>query len=221
MPNSVKKIILLVLTVVSLFAVVFGFFQEASWSSQDHVMHNLRIQAIQQLIQKKFNRFVTIPFGPGNDIMHLTWSITYPDYPDYTVTTGINLQDDLDLLLEKKLQGMNGLYHILSNVSPDSFTLSDEEINQLYKVYLFKTQQDLEDLWYVVSSYRTRINNDADRRKNNISISYRNIGNIRVLNPDEEFSFMNEVHNDHAVKYWTRDFVAGRAIMWGITKVPW
>ncbi len=175
---------------------------------------------IQQLIDKKFDRFATIPFGPSNDTMHITWSMTYPDYPKYIVVTGIQLQDDLDVLIQKKLQTVDislSLSSPFSSFSADTFILSDEEIKQLQHVYLFKSQQDLEDLWYVVSSYRTRTNNDAAWRKDNISISYRNIGNVRVLNMQQTFSFMDEVHKEPGD--WKRYFVDGRAIMWWLARV--
>ncbi|MFA6256557.1 MAG: VanW family protein [Candidatus Absconditabacterales bacterium] len=225
--NNLGKRILIVFSgftvlFVSTLAVAFGFFQEGTGGNQEVLVQDLRIQAIQQLIEKKFDRFVTIPFGPGSDNMHLTGSTTYPDYPDYIVNTGIQINDDLDILLEKKIQKLNNdrpFYSSLTKFFTDNLTLNDDEIKQLQNVYLFKNEKDLKGLGYVVSSYRTRINNDADWRKNNISISYRNIGNVRVLNTNEEFSFMNEVHNDTAVKYRTRGFVAGFAIMGGITKV--
>ncbi|HBB04773.1 TPA: hypothetical protein DCZ39_07975 [Patescibacteria group bacterium] len=173
------------------------------------------MQAIQQLIDNKFTHFATMPFGPGNDNMHITGSMTYPDYPDYVVKTNIFLQDDLDVLLAKKMKEQpvaRSFFAKLTNTSSDTLVLSTGEIQQLKKVYLFKNEKDLKDLGYVVSSYRTRINNDVDWRKNNISISYRNIGNVRVLNTQQQLSFMDEVHYDPAIK-WKRDTVSGLAIM--------
>lgn len=223
---SGRRILLLlsvsVLTLVSTLAFAFGYFQEGTWSSQNQLAQTLRIQAIQLLIQNKFDRFVTMPFGPGNDNMHLTWSQVYPDYPEYTVNTGIDLEDDLDILLKKKILKFNNnrpFYSSLTKFSTDNFTLNEEEINQLQNVYLFKSQQDLKDLWYVVSSYRTRTNNDAAWRKDNIAISYRNIGNVRVLNTQQQLSFMDEIHYDPAVNNRKRDTVSGLAIMWGVTSV--
>lgn len=202
--------------------IAFGFLQENNWWEQDNFVQSLRTQAIQQLIDYGFNHFATLPFGPGNDNIHLTGSISYPDFPDYTVNTGIVVKDDLDVLLENKVQKLisNAPFNLnLTKLSPEIFTLSEEDIASLQNVYLFKNEQDLKDLWYVVSSYRTRINNDADWRKDNIAISYWNIGNIRVLNPQETFSFMDEVHYDPANNDWKRPFGDGRAIMWGVTKV--
>lgn len=189
----------------------------------DDVMHTLRMQAIQQLIEKGFDRRETMPFGePWSDYIHLTGSQTYPDYPDYSTTTGINVQDDLDILLEKKISNLGMLHTIaykLFEMPWKGLIFDDAEIKDLQKVYLFKTEQDLKDLWYVVSSYRTRINNDQKRRSDNIMISYNNIGNVRVLNPDQELSFMTEVHYEPDT--YKLAMVDGWAIMWGLTRVKW
>jgi len=211
----------LMMIFISTIAFAFGIFQEGDWWDQQ-LVQSLRIRAIQQLIAKKFDRFVTMPFGPGNDNMHLNWTTTYPWYPDYTVKTSINIQDDLDILLEKKILKLgiwSSLYSQLTNISFDKITLDDEDISQLQTVYLFKNQQDLKDLGYVVSSYRTRVNNDEQRRKDNIMISYRNIGNVRVLNPEQEFSFMHEIHYNPNIKDHKRDTVFGLALMWWVTSI--
>ncbi|MEI7563708.1 MAG: hypothetical protein WCJ39_09055 [bacterium] len=65
------------------------------------------------------------------------------------MNTGINLEDDLDKMLEKKILKMNNdrpFYKDLATFVKDTLTLSDEEIQQLQKVYLFKNEQDLKDL---------------------------------------------------------------------------
>lgn len=230
MKQSGKRIFILlgaiVLTFASTVAFAFGFFQEGTWTNvsqeQEKLLQNLRIQAVQQLIDKKFTRFATMPFGPGNDNMHLSWSMTYPNYPEYTVKTGISLQDDLDILLQKKVQELDAQRPFFSNLAKFSTTnlvLNTGDIRQLKKVYLFKNQKDLNDLGYVVSSYRTRVNNDAAWRKDNIAISYRNIGNVRVLNTQQQLSFMDEIHYDSKAKNRKRDTVSGLAIMWWVTSV--
>ena len=217
-----RKIFIFFLAIVSTLAVAFGFFQEGTWLSQNQLFQALRVQVIQQLIDAKFDHFVTMPFGPGSDNLHLTWSLVYPDYPEYTFTTDIDVQDDLDILLEKKIQDLASdrpFYVGLATYLQDKIALTATEIDQLQKVYFFKNEEDLKALWYVVSSYRTRINNDANWRKDNISISYRNIGNVRVLNTQQQLSFMDEIHYDASAKDWKRDTVSGLAIMWGVSSV--
>jgi hypothetical protein len=118
-------------------------------------------------------------------------------------------------LIENKIKEFDGDRSVigrLADSSMETITLDDADLQQLKTVYFFKNDQDLRDLGYVVSSYRTRTNKDAAWRKDNIFISYLNIGNIRVLNTQEEFSFMNEVHADTSIKPRSRGFVAGYGI---------
>jgi len=59
------------------------------------------------------------------------------------------MQDDLDILLTKKIQELsvsNNVYYKLTNSIPQQLTLNKEDIQQLKKVYLFKNEQDLKDL---------------------------------------------------------------------------
>lgn len=132
------------------------------------------------------------------------------------MTTGIVVQDDLDILLLKKIEELydhRSRFGKFSEPSFDELVLTSGDIQQLKTVYLFKNEQDLKDLGYVVSSYRTRINNDADRRKDNIYISYRNIGNTRVINAHQQLSFMDEIHYDASDNNRKKDTVSGLAIM--------
>lgn len=62
------------------------------------------------------------------------------------MNTGIQLQDDLDILLAKKIQDNKRSFFSILTKSANAFTLSDEEIGQLHQVYLFKSDQDLKDL---------------------------------------------------------------------------
>jgi len=50
--------------------------------------------------------------------------MTYPDYPDYVVNTGVAMEDDLDILLEKKMSEQS----FYAKLSADPIILSDEEI---------------------------------------------------------------------------------------------
>lgn len=225
MSSFMRKLIVFILVFVALLLTAATFavnYRQDTDQSQDSVLHTLRIQAIQALIASGFDRFVTMPLGPGSDFLHLTWSQVYPEYPGYYVTTGVTVQDDLDLLLSKKIEELyahRSRFGRFSAPDFDEIVWTDTDIQQLKTVYLFKTEQDLKDLWYVVSSYRTRTNNDADRRKDNIFISYRNIGNVRVLNSDQQLSFMDEIHYDPAAKNRKKDTVSWLAIMWGVSSV--
>lgn len=140
------------------------------------------------------------------------------------MNTGIVLEDDLDVLVYKKIDEIYTNRTWLQKFSAPSFeniVWTDEDIKNLEKVYLFKDDQDLKDLWYVVSSYRTRTNNDPSWRQANIFNSYWNMGNVRVLNPDQELSFMEEIHYEASAGDHKRDLAFGLANIWGLNMVKW
>jgi len=218
--KSLKKLLFGILLISSELGVMFalGTFAandtESPASHQDQFMQDVRINAVKQLVASGFDRFVTLPLGRGNDFMHITGSMTYPDYPDYVMATGIVLEDDLDQLLVEKMKKLSigdYLSYQFSAFSFDNFALSEEEIAGLKSVYLFKSEQDLKNLGYVVSSYRTRTNTDDSWRADNIFISFRNVGNVRVINPGQEISFMDEIHYDPNIDNGKRDLADGRA----------
>jgi|GEM_PF-4931313 len=65
------------------------------------------------------------------------------------MTTGITVQDDLDILLLKKIDEAytnRSRFGKFSEPSFDELVLTSDDIQQLKTVYLFKTQQDLNDL---------------------------------------------------------------------------
>lgn len=65
------------------------------------------------------------------------------------MTTGISVQDDLDVLLLKKIEEVyanRSRFGKFSEPSFDEIVWTDEDLQQLHKVYFFKTEQDLKDL---------------------------------------------------------------------------
>lgn len=70
-----------------------------------------------------------------------------------------------------------------------------------------------------MSSYRTRINTDQSRRADNIMISFWNIGNVRVLNPGQEISFMDGIHYDSRTGDHKLNLAYGRANVGGMRMV--
>lgn len=227
MSSFARKIIIFLLVFVALLLTAATFainVQDSDTSVQDSTLRSLRLHTIQTLITSGFDRFVTMPLGPGSDFFHLTWSQDYPEYPDFYLTTGMNVQDDLDILLVKKIEDLyqhRWWFGKFSSPSFDDILLDSGDIQQLQTVYLFKTEQDLKDLWYVVSSFRTRINKDPTWRQANIFNSYRNIGNVRVLNPDQELKFMDEIHYDPTAGDHKRDLASGMANVGGLNMVKW
>ncbi len=210
--------------VLSAVTVARNFVQEGDISADMTVVQELRIQMIEQLIANGFDRFVTMPFGPGSDHIHLTWSEIYPDYPEFYIVQEIDVQDDLDMLLSQKIDELYSNRSWFQRFSEPSFvdiSLTTEEILSLESVYFFKSQADLEALWYVVSSFRTRINTDPKWRQDNIMISYRNVGNVRVLNPSQVLKFMDEIHYNPAHNNHKRDLASGMANVGGLRMIRW
>ncbi len=161
-----------------------------------------RIKIVKQLISQWYDKFITTPYLPWTFSLHLSWSTDYPEYPDFIVQQNISRFDSLDLVLRNHFsQYKKEISHYFIYGKSFDYRLLDIQLNtweihQLKNVYLFKSLKDLKDLWYLVSSYRLRTNTDATYRRNNIYNSYYNIWNVRILNPGEEFSFMDEIHYD-------------------------
>jgi len=110
-------------------------------------------------------------------------------------------------------------YH--SFVDLQKIKITPHEYNQLDDILLFKTQEDLEALDYVLSSRRLRINEDADYRRYNIKTSFHNLHNVRIINPGKTFSFAHNVHKNAYVDDGKFYFTEGYAYLWsqGLVKV--
>ncbi len=226
---KINKIAILMMSMILslVFGVAAEFIQQETQSKVvfDYTWfyQELRMSYIQRLIDMGFDRFETKPFGPWNHNIILSW-IDIDWYPDYQVNYTIQDLDDLDLLISQKLQKISLNHSIgyrLPDISDIWLNLTSQDIDWLDKVYFFKTSQDLKDLWYIVSSYRTRTNTDEPWRQDNIMISYRNIWNTRVLNTDQVLSFMQEIRYDPQVKDWKKDLASWRANIWWLVKVRW
>ena len=207
---------------LSAVTVAINYFDFDDDSDRTLLLHTLRIEALGALLDQGFDRFATFPFGPGYDFIHLTGAQSTGDYPTFYLTTGIDVHDDLDQLILQKIDQAytdRARYQKFAQPSFEDIIWTEEDFASLKTVYLFKNEQDLKDLWYVVSSYRTRVNNDAARRSQNIMISYWNIGNVRVLNPQQQLSFMDEIHYDPNANNRKKDTVSGLAIMGGVSSV--
>jgi len=186
-----------------------------------------RISIIEKLIDKKFDRFVQMPYAPWTWNINLSGDFVYPDYPDFIVHKWIYDEDFLDWHLRKffrqyknELANFFVYWDIPENVD-FSFTISESTISEWNNIFLFKSTQDLYDLGYVVSSYRLRENNDPQYRRTNIFVSLHNMWNIRILNPWEVFSFNNYTNYnkdswDHTIQFWL-----WYGNIWGIRSVRW
>lgn len=218
MSFSIKKIFIVLLlsifVLLSAATVAISYFDYHDDTDRTLLLHALRIDALEALLDQGFDRFATFPFGPGYDFIHLTGSYTVETYPDYYMTTGIDLHDDLDQLILQKIDQAYAnriRYQKFSQPSFDDIVRTQEDIQSLQTVYFFKSEKDLKDLGYVVTSFRTRINEDPNWRQANIFNSYRNMGNVRVLNPGQKLKFMDEIHYEPNAGDHKRDLASGMA----------
>jgi sensor domain CHASE-containing protein len=75
MSSFARKIIIFLLVFVALLLTAATFainVQDSDTSLQDSTLRSLRLHTIQTLITSGFDRFVTMPLGPGSDFFHLT-----------------------------------------------------------------------------------------------------------------------------------------------------
>jgi len=188
----------------------------------------VRILIISQMVEDWFDRFVTMPYNPGTGKMVLSGTTVYPEYPDFVVKQHIVKEDSLDVFLrdvivQKRFQVASALvYGDVSLLKDFEINVSQDNIDQWNNIFLFKNNQDLHDLGYVVSTYRIRTNNDPYYRRRNIFVSLRNMGNVRVMNIGDEFSFLNEARlqkgmKDHRIAFtsWYGNIGGIRAVSGG------
>lgn len=143
---------------------------------------NARSGITVQLISRWWTDFVQVPYHDGQ------WAIVTKkdNWEDWKVTTTITDQDDLDKFLDEALAS-SWVYEIV---------LSSDIYEQWGPLFLFKNDDQLRLLWYDVISHRTRINTDAEYRRENIARSFKHIGTVRVLNAWETVNFLEASNFD-------------------------
>lgn len=142
------------------------------------ILTEVRQTVIKQLMQQGFDGFVTQPYRSSLGILQ-----THPNNRTQRVLNqNIPTKDQIDILLYE---------FINSKQSPWGDLLIPQEVYKNRKgIYLFKNASDLQNLWYTVVSHRERLNTDAEYRRANIATAFREIGNLRVLNPWQSISYL-------------------------------
>ncbi len=162
--------------------------QLSTATSKDAFVWILRRMLISQLITNGFDGFAQRPFASSD----ASWMITTDKSSEVRVSSPIFAQDALDRYLADAW------------ASVELWTTVDVEFTippRLYKqrkgnVFLFKTTEDLQALWYQLVSHRERTNNDDAYRRTNIAQAFDQIGHVRVLNPGDEISYMQDSNFD-------------------------
>jgi hypothetical protein len=170
----------------------------------------IRLLILKTMISKWFSGFIPTPFTDGNNKIGLLFNT---GFVDFVLLEDITQKDVLDnLIINKLIQYKNKISH---SIPTNGLTITQQEYENLHDIYLFKSNEDLYKLWYEVVSYRYRTSHDAAYRRYNISLAFSMLGNIRIINPHETFSFQNTIRNvDQANLWW--NFKVWFAIVGGV-----
>ena len=154
----------------------------------------IRVKYIDFLIKKWFTWFVKKPYDG------VSFDITRSWY-EYKINS-ISEKDMVDEIIEDQIKD----FFIWDKFYINKWILISSK-SSLSWIYLFKTKEDLINLWYEIISFRSRQNNDLEYRRHNIYTAFKNIWNILVINPSEITSFMKNIDFDMKerknYKYWT------------------
>jgi hypothetical protein len=167
----------------------------ANSSSKSTAHEIIRTSIIKQLLQKNVVDFIQKPYA-----WNANFALTVKS--GAVVTTSIEEQDDLDLIIN------NALIRIWTGQQNIIFSKTD--IEALGKIYLRKNTQDLKNIGYQVASSRYRTNYDPSYRRHNIITAFSYLGHIRVLNPGDEFAYLASINYDPKTK---KNYKNGLAIV--------
>ncbi len=178
-----------------------------SSDSFDQFVDKVRIDFVKYLLAHQYSQFITQPYiwDANEAIVLQSW--------DYTLMKPIFAEDGLDVLLSNKLSWFADHFTNIKRYLPSlafiSVTIDSQEYANLWAIYLFKTEQDLRDLWYKLISWKTRANVDKEYRRYNIMTAFKNIGNVRLIMPGETFNLAREIH--YTPYNGNADYVSGYA----------
>ena len=181
-------------------------------NSYEAFIAKIRITLVQSLMQEGYSNLIDKPYGKeGNNAIIVSWS-------DFIVNKNIEKKDNLDTLIEKTFLFFSWDFTEIKKykelITFQTLQISTEDIKNIWAIYLFKTEQDLRDLWYQLISRRTRVNTDKDYRRHNIKTAFANIWNVRMILPQETFSLQKEFHYRPGNTEGKAAFVSGYAIFW-------
>lgn len=155
-------------------------------ATKDEFLVLMRRTMLRGLIEQWFDGFINLPYKD----LDTSWLISADlATSSVYVSSPVYEWDALDLWLMSQypwfdLQARDVV------LSPSTYG------TRKWQVHLFKTTEDLEALWYELVSHRTRINKDEGYRRTNIATSFDQIGHVRVLNPGDELSFLEDSNFD-------------------------
>ncbi len=164
----------------------------------------VRSDLISQLTEKKFADFRRIPFSEADGLLTIdgSWKILFSGTTDEI--------DQLDQLLSEFLSWYSWFFSgdavLIKNpkISAD-IEISPSQWEMFQDIFLFKSQKELNSLWYEVISSRHRKNDDEAYRRHNIKTAFAKLGNIRVVNMSWTLSFLWNIDlNNPKVRSYAR-----------------
>lgn len=153
--------------------------QNILWNEKNH--NDIRREIVRVLLKNGWDSFIQRPYIWDNRSI----SVHEDNRQSYSVDIEVSMRDDLDIFIEKALLSEDAVIE-----------LSPQDYKNWWKIVLFKSLQDLQYLWYDVVSHRKRFTNDKEYRRFNISKSFSLLGQVRVINPWETISFLEDSQFD-------------------------
>lgn len=168
----------------------------------DQFFRKIRVSIVQSLLNMQYSNFITQPYQDWTNLITVqSW--------DFTIHTAIETKDMLDTLLTNKLSlfrsDFNQIKKLNKHLEFSAIDVTAQDYQDLWAIFLYKTEQDLRDLWYELISRKSRINTDVEYRRRNISAAFHNIGMVRLLKPGEIFSTLKELH--YVPNQWLYNYV--------------
>lgn len=171
------------------------------FDTKDEFLRLIRRRIVSQMVDHGFDGFVQLPYG----VTDASWLVTTdPSTGVVYASTPIYEDDLLDHYLRKHFADLPELW--LSWLETQDVILSPSIYhNRKGAIHLFKTTEDLAAIWYGLVSHRVRTNNDADYRRANIATAFDQIWHVRVLNPGDELSYMQDSNFDPGAQQLYQD----------------
>ncbi len=140
-----------------------------------------------ELITQWYDWFLQRPYWFDST----SWMLQFDsDTSEVFVTSPLFQEDDLDYFIDQ-------YYDKLFLWEVTDFSLAPSVFRSWKgRIFLFKSTEDLQSLGLWLVSHRSRVNNDVPYRRKNIATSFSQIGHVRVLNPWDELSYLEDSQFD-------------------------
>ena len=166
--------------------------------SMSDIHQQVRKLIIQQLVNQWFTGWIVHPWSGMTNGM-----LTSIGTGMYDISYPVESTDGLDILLQDLMSRYAAISldpAMRTNIKIEDIIIRESDWHRWSDIYLFKNATDLYDLGYEIVSHRTRINNDKEYRRFNIMTAFAKMGNVVVLNPWQEISYLRDIQFDNGPK---------------------